>query len=140
MFSLLVQLWKKRALLLLQMCEESNGYEAMRRYEVRANKRLPGQNLIGLQRILAFEFADAEANPQVMMEKVELFKHMIEQHEAASAMTLDDEVKMAVILRGIPEELKVAVYSNPMSFDTYERRTKVVHRRPWRQRACTHGG
>ena len=48
------------------MCEESNGYEAMRRYEVRANKMLPGQNLTGLQRILAFEFADAKANPQVI--------------------------------------------------------------------------
>ena len=58
MFSLLVQLWKKRALLLLQMCEESNGYEAMRRYEVRADKMLPGQNLTGLQRILAFEGED----------------------------------------------------------------------------------
>ena len=43
MFSLLVQLWKKRALLLLQMSEESNGYEAMRRYEVRASKMLPGR-------------------------------------------------------------------------------------------------
>ena len=62
MFSLLVQLWNKRALLLLQMCEESNVYEAMRRYEVRANKMLPGQNLTGLQHILAFEFADAKAN------------------------------------------------------------------------------
>ncbi len=59
MFSLLVQLWKKRALLFLQMCEECNGYEAMRRHEVRANKMLSGQNLTGLQRILAFEFADA---------------------------------------------------------------------------------
>ena len=24
-------------------------------------------------------------------------------------------------MRGIPEELKAAVYSNPMSFDTYEK-------------------
>ena len=38
MFSLLVQLWKKRALLLLQMCEESNGYEAMRRYVLRRTR------------------------------------------------------------------------------------------------------
>ena len=36
-------------------------------------------------------------------------------------MTIDDEVKMAVIMRGIPEELKAAVYSNPGSFDTYEK-------------------
>ncbi len=42
---------------------------------------------------------------------------MREQHEATSAMTLDDEVKMAVIMRGIPVELKAAVYSNPASFD-----------------------
>ncbi len=102
------------------MSEESNGYESMRRYEVRASKMLPGQNLTGLQRILAFEFADAKANPQVMMEKIEEFEHMVEQHKATSAMTPDDEVKMAVIMRGIPEELKAAVYSNPGSFDTYE--------------------
>ena len=80
MFSLLVQPWTKRALVLLQMSEESNGYEAMRRYEVRASKMLPGQNLTSLQRILAFEFADAKANPQVMMEKIEEFEHMVEQH------------------------------------------------------------
>ena len=90
-------------MLLLQMSEESNG-EVMRRYEVRACKMLPGQNLTGLQRILVFEFAVAKANPQVMMEKIEEFEHMVEQHEATSAMTLDDEVKMAVIMRGIPEE------------------------------------
>ncbi len=45
-------------LVLLQMGEESNGYEAMRQYEVRASKMLPGQNLTGLQKILAFEFAE----------------------------------------------------------------------------------
>ena len=73
MFSLLAQLWTKRALVLLQTSEESNGYEAMRKYEVRASKMPPGQNLTGLQKILAFEFADAKANPQVMMEKVEEF-------------------------------------------------------------------
>ena len=121
MFSLLVQLWTKRALVLLQMSEESNGYEAMRKYEVRASKMLPGQNLTGLQKILAFEFADAKANPQVMMEKIEEFEYMVEEHESISAMTIDDEVKMAVIMGGIPEELKAAVYSNPGSFDTYEK-------------------
>ncbi len=121
MFSLLVRLGNKRALLLLQMSEESNGYEAMRKYEVRASKMLPGQNLTGLQKILAFEFADALVNPQVMMERIEEFDHMVEQHETISAMTLDDEVKMAVIMRGIPEELTAPVYSNPGSFDTYEK-------------------
>ncbi len=35
LFSLLVLLWKRRALLLLQMTEESNGYEAMRKLEQR---------------------------------------------------------------------------------------------------------
>ena len=46
---------------------------------------------------------------------------MVEEHESISAMTNDDEVKMAVIMRGISEELKAAVYSSPGSFDTYER-------------------
>ena len=43
MFSLLVQLWKKRALMLLQTGEDNNGYEAMRRYEARANKMKPAR-------------------------------------------------------------------------------------------------
>ncbi len=47
MFSLLVQPWTKQALVLLQMSEESTCYEAMRKYEVRASKMLPGQNLSG---------------------------------------------------------------------------------------------
>jgi hypothetical protein len=122
MLSLLVQLCKKRALLLLHMCEESNGYEAVRRYEAGANKMLPGQN-----RSLAFEVADAKANPWVMMEKIEEFEHTMEQHDATIAMALDDEVKMAVIMRGIPEGLKAEVYSNPMSLDTYEKvRSRLV--------------
>ncbi len=45
---------EEASFVLLQMCEESNGYEAMRRHEIRANKMLPGQNLTGLQPILAF--------------------------------------------------------------------------------------
>ncbi len=49
---------------------------------------LPGQNLTGLQKILALEFADAKANPQVMMEKIEEFEYMVEEHESISAMTL----------------------------------------------------
>ncbi len=46
---------------------------------------------------------------------------MIEQHEAGSSTVIDDEVKMAVIMRGIPEELKAAVYSNPPALDTYDK-------------------
>ena len=64
MFSLLVQLWKKRALLMLQNGEHNNGYEAMRKYEARAQKLKPGQSLSGLQQILNFEFADVKADPQ----------------------------------------------------------------------------
>ena len=121
MFSLLVQLWKKRALMLLQTGEDNNGYEAMRRYEARANKMKPGLSLSGLQQILNFEFADVKADPQKMMEKLEEFEHMVDQYETVSTLGLDDEVKMAVIMRGIPEELKAAVYSNPGSFDTYDK-------------------
>ena len=98
-----------------------NGYEAMRRFETKAAKMLPGQNLTGLQRILAFEFADAKASPQAMMENIEKFELMIEQHEAASSTLIDDEVKMAVMMHGISEELKAAVYSNPVAFDTYDK-------------------
>ena len=42
LFSILVQLWRKRAMMLLQTGEENNGYEAMRNYEVRANRMKPG--------------------------------------------------------------------------------------------------
>ena len=94
MFSLLVQLWKKRALMLLQTGEDNNGYEAMRRDEARANKMKPGQSLSGLQQILNFEFADVKADPQKMMEKLEEFEHMVDQYETVSTLGLDDEVKM----------------------------------------------
>ena len=46
---------------------------------------------------------------------------MVDQYETVGTLGLDDEVKMAVIMRGIPEELKAAVYSNPGSFDTYDK-------------------
>ena len=90
MFSLLVQLWKKRALMLLQAGEDNNGYAAMRKYEARANKMKPGQSLSGLQQILNFEFADAKADPQKMMENIEEFQHMVEQYEVVSTLGLDD--------------------------------------------------
>ncbi len=120
LFSMLVQLWKKRALFLFLMTEELDGYEALHRSEIKAAKMLPGQNWAGLQRTLAFELADATANPQAMMQTIEKFELMIEQHEAESSTLMDDEVKTAVMLRGIPEKLKAAVYSNPAAFDTYD--------------------
>ena len=81
MFSLLVQLWKKRALLMLQNgTEHNNGYEAMRKYEARANKLKPGQSLSGLQQILNFEFADVKADPQKMMERLEEFEHLVGEY------------------------------------------------------------
>ena len=62
MFSLLVQLWTKRALVLLQMSEESNGYEAMIKYEVRASRMLPGQ-LDGSSEDLGFRFCGRQGEP-----------------------------------------------------------------------------
>ena len=101
MFSLLVHLWKKRALIMLQNGEHSNGYEAMRKYEARANKMKPGQSLSGLQQILNYEFADVKADPQRMMGRLEEFEHLVGEYETVSTLGLDDEVKMAVIMRGI---------------------------------------
>ena len=62
MFSLLVQVLTKRALVLLQMSEESNGYEAMRKYEVRASKMLPGQ-LDGSPEDLGFRVCGRQGEP-----------------------------------------------------------------------------
>ncbi len=55
LFSLLVQLWKRRALLLLLMLEGSNRYGEMSKVEQKSVKMLPGQNLTRLQNTLHLE-------------------------------------------------------------------------------------
>ncbi len=90
-------------------------------FEARANKLKPGQSLSGLQQILNFEFADVKPDPQKMMERIEEFEHLVEQYETISTLGLDNEMKMAAITPGILEKLKAAVYSNPGSFDTYDK-------------------
>ena len=56
MFSLLAQLWSKRAAVLLRMIETGNGYEAMRTMENRIKEETPGKALAILQSILGFDF------------------------------------------------------------------------------------
>ena len=56
MFTLLAQLWSKRAAVLLRTIETGNGYEAMRRMENRIKEEAPGKALATLQSILGFEF------------------------------------------------------------------------------------
>ena len=69
-----------------------------------------------------------KADPQKMMERLEEFEHLVEHCETVSAIGVDDKVKKAVIMRGIPEELKAAVYSNPAALTRTTR---------WRTRLST---
>ncbi len=58
---------------------------------------------------MSYEFADAKSNPQQMMEHVLEFAFLVEQCGSARNTMVDDEVKIAVVMCGIPEELKAAV-------------------------------
>jgi len=119
MFSILAQIWKKRAMVVLQTVEPQNGYEALRRMEGKCRLDAPGRMLTSLQHILAYDFSGAD-----MLEKVEHWEQMIEIHEQQTGTMIDDQVKQAVIMKALPEELKASIYSTPMSFDTYD---KVRH-------------
>ncbi len=44
---------------------------------------------------------------------------MIEQHEDHNQTLVDNELKLAVLLRAVPEELRVSICSVPASYDTY---------------------
>lgn len=54
LYGILLQLWRKRALSNLQVCEVGNGYEACRRYEKVVEKQQPGRSLSMLHQIINF--------------------------------------------------------------------------------------
>ncbi len=86
------------------MREPRNWYEAMRGMQIRADQELPGRNLSSLPRILQLDLTGPD-----ILERLEKFDSIIEHSADQNHTLVGDELKLAVSLRAVPEEIRVCI-------------------------------
>jgi hypothetical protein len=85
----------------------------MHRMESWIKEEAPGKALATLQGVLNFDFSRRADT----LEAVDRFEMLCDEHESATSLILEDSIKLAVLLRALPAELKTNVYSSPTAVD-----------------------
>jgi hypothetical protein len=123
LFCILAMLWKERAMNLLQLVRDENGYEAYRQMKAKMEVDLPGRHLSLLQHVLNHKFDHRD-----MVDSIQDFNIKIERYEAQTTTIMDDSVKCALLLQGCPASIQQHINANADQYDSYAKMSSVVTR------------
>ena len=115
LYALLSSSLTGRALVELEPIMDNNGYEACRRLVQRQEPQTVHKKLMSLQHILDGPLE--AATEQQFWENVQAWEIQVDSYERLAATILDDELKVALVIRAAPEALRLHLRLNAAQFE-----------------------
>ena len=118
LYSLLAGLLQGRALVILKTLQKSrNGYEAYRLLAQEAQPRTHNRHLALLMNVTNGQILVKGSEP--FMDRLLVWESMVTEYEVMSGTTLSDEIKKAVLIKGLPSNVQQQIIYNIAKYPTY---------------------
>ena len=123
LYALLATLTTGRSLRLAQRVPNRNGFEAWRQMAAENAPKTAGRRFAMLQAVLQPGMSD---NPAKFEETWKSWEHQVDVFENLSSTKLDDDVKISVVLRECPQELRDHLLVNSHQFESKYHKLRAI--------------